>query len=78
MVGSDQSSFWIELTILKTSGNRARAKIWREKFFEFLENEEVFSMMEEPVLLPQEYSVACDSLVQEDAQGRQESFDSSI
>ena len=35
-------------------------------------------MMEEPVLLPQEYSVACDSLVQEDAQGRQESFDSSI
>lgn len=38
----------------------------------------MFSMMEEPVLLTQKYSVACDSLVQEDAQGRQESFDSSI
>ena len=34
--------------------------------------------MEEPVLLTQEYSVVCDSLVQEDAQGRQESFDYSI
>ena len=31
-------------------------------------------MMEEPVLLPKEYSVACDSLVQEDVQGRQGSF----
>lgn len=35
-------------------------------------------MMEEAVLPPKEYSVVCDSLVQEDAQGRQGSFDSSI